>query len=174
MLKYLALIPTLIIGGPVTTTVAGYLSNETIGFYNVYLLFLVVVVADLLGDIFYFLIGKFAGAKVLEKLFTWQKISKERILHLQTYFNKYGGFSITLGKIIPNFGWPIIVLAGTLKINFFRFILYIMPISLIKSAVLIAVGYYFGQNSGFVYDYVWFLVIPLALYLIFRFFKFKK
>ena len=122
MLKYLALIPALIVGGPVTTLIAGSVSTPSIGFYNVYILLAVVVVADLCGDFIYYSIGRFAGSKLLNKIFTWYRIPESRIIQTHEYFNRYGGLAIATGKIVPNFGWPVIVLAGSLNYNFAKFI----------------------------------------------------
>ena len=174
MIKYLALIPALIIGGPFATIIAGSVSTPAFGFYNVYLLFAVVVVADLCGDFIYYSIGKFTGSKFLNKIFTWYKIPESRVKQSYDYFNKYGGLAIVVGKIIPNLGWPIIVLAGSLKFNFFKFFLYIIVVSMIKSGALIALGYFLGKEAVGLHEYVWFIVVPIILYLIFRFLKFKK
>lgn len=174
ILKYLALIPALIIGGPVTTLVAGSVSTPAIGFYNVYILFAVVVIADLCGDFIYYSIGKFAGAKFLNKVFVWYKIPESRIIKTHEYFNKYGGAVIAVAKIVPNFGWPAIVLAGSLNYNFAKFLLYIVSVSAAKSAILIALGYFLGQEALAMNGYFWLIVIPIVIYLIYRFFKFKK
>jgi len=174
IIRYLALIPALIIGGPLTTLIAGSVSTPAIGFYNVYLLFAVVIVADLCGDLIYYSLGRFAGSKFLNKVFAWYKIPESRIEQSYNYFNKYGGLFVALGKIIPNLGWPIIVLAGSLKFNLFKFIFYISVVSVIKSGVLIALGYFIGQKAGALQGYAWFIVIPILIYLLYRFLRFKK
>jgi len=174
MLKYLALIPALIIGGPVTTLIAGSVSTPAAGFYNVYILFAVVVAADLCGDFIYYSIGKFAGAKFLAKVFAWYKIPEIRIIKTHEYFNKYGGAVIATAKIVPNFGWPAIVLAGSLNYNFAKFLLYIISVSVIKSGVIIALGYFLGKEALAMNGYLWLIIIPIVIYLLYRFFKFKK
>jgi len=174
MLKYLALIPALIVGGPITTIIAGSISTPSIGFYNIYILFAVVVAADLCGDFIYYSVGKFAGSKLLNKIFTWYKIPESRIIKTHEYFNKYGGAVIAVGKIVPNFGWPVIVLAGSLNYNFAKFLLYIISVSVIRSAALIALGYFLGREALAMNGYIWLIVIPVVIYLLFKFLKFKK
>jgi len=174
ILRYLALIPALIVGGPIATIIAGSVSTPTIDFYNVYILFAVVVAADLCGDLIYYSIGKFAGSKFLNKIYAWYKIPESRVEQSHNYFNKYGGWAIVVGKIVPNLGWPIIVLAGSLDFNFFKFLLYIISVSIIKSGLLIASGYFLGQEAVALQGYLWFIVIPILIYLLYRFLKFKK
>lgn len=174
ILKYLALIPALIVGGPIATIIAGSVSTPTIGFYNVYILFTAVVAADLCGDFIYYFIGKFAGSKFLNKVFVWYKIPESRVIKTHEYFNKYGGAVIATAKIVPNFGWPVIVLAGSLNYNFFKFLFYIVSVSVIKSGILIALGYFLGREALAMNGYLWLIVIPIAAYLIYRFLKFKK
>lgn len=174
MLKYFAVIPFLIIEGTLTTIVAGSVSTPTIGFYNVYILFAVVVFADLAGDFIYYVVGKYAGSKILDKIFGWYKISDRRIEQSKISFNKYGGLAIIIGKIIPNFGWPIIILAGSLKMNFFKFLLYVIPVSLIKTAALIAAGYFLGKQFSGLYEYLIVVLVIVIIYILYKFLKFKK
>jgi len=174
LIKYLALIPALIIGGPVTTIIAGSLSAESIGFYNIYILLAVVVIADLCGDFIYYFIGKFAGSKFLNKIFAWYRIPENKIQQSYDYFNKYGGLAIALGKIIPNLGWPIIVLSGSLNFNFFKFVFYIFSVSVIKSVILIGLGYFLGKEAVQFQEYIWFIIIPVAAYLIYKLLVSKK
>ena len=174
MLKYLALIPALIIGGPITTIVAGSLSTPNIGFYNVYVLFIIIVIADLCGDFIYYSIGKFAGSKILNKIFSWYKIPESRVQESYNYFNKYGGWAIAIGKIIPNIGWPVIILAGSINFNFLKFVLYITTVSIIKSGALVVFGYFLGKQAVALHEYFWIIIIPILAYLIYRIFKIKK
>lgn len=174
MFKYLAVIPFLIVEGTLTTILAGSVATPAAGFYNVYWLFAIIVFADLCGDFIYYFIGKYAGSKILEKIFAWYKIPETKLEQSRNSFNKYGGRAIVIGKIVPNFGWPVIILSGSLNYNFFKFVIYITSVSFLKSAALIAVGYYLGKEAAGLYGYAWLLIIPVAGYLIYRLLKLRK
>src|SRR6185295_20205952 len=57
--KYLVIFPIAVIEGPIIIVISGFLVY--MGFLNVYVAYVVLVVADTIGDSLYYLVGKYWG-----------------------------------------------------------------------------------------------------------------
>ena len=145
--KYLVLFSALMIEGPVVTLIAGFLSspagNEIL---SVRFLFAIVFLADIAGDTMYYSIGRF-GRRSIGPWFT--KIAEKRniSLHsLEEYFHNHGKKTLALGKISHGLGWPVMLAAGSVRMPYGTFMSVNIVVSLFKSAVLVALCYFYGES----------------------------
>jgi membrane protein DedA with SNARE-associated domain len=142
--KYLVLFPILVVEGPIITVLSGALATPEAHVFHIVPLFFFVVFADLCGDTFYYLLGYFAGEKVLERISKKKKVDYNT--KITNYFNRYGGRTLMIAKISHGLGWPVMVFAGSARMKYSQFLTYNFFISLIKTALLLGIGYLYAEK----------------------------
>lgn len=174
--RYLILFPLVAIEGPIITIIAG--SLVATGFMNVFIVFPVVVAGDLFGDSFYYFLGKWGGTKLVEKWGHFFGFNPKQAENLKNHFNNHAGKTLFLGKISHGIGGVFLVAAGMAKMPYSRFIWFNFLATIIKTAVLLLVGYYFGQAltriNSIVQIVAFVLIIILIVVAIFYFYRYKK
>ena len=152
--KYWVLLPVLILEGPIATIVAAALAVPPNAVFHVVSLYFFVLFADVLADALYYMIGRYASAPIIAKIKTWKGYKEDVGIKARDYFKKYGLATLALAKISHGLGWPAMMVAGSVKIPFGKFITYCFLISIVKSAALVAIGYYFGEAYSRVSGYL--------------------
>ena len=139
---YWVIFPIAIIEGPIVTILSGFLVSQ--GQLNFFLAFLTIILADLTGDVLYYMIGRFSrkAAKAVHRN------------KLDNHFLEHGRKTLLIGKLAHGTGSIVLVAAGVARMPFAEFMLYNLLPTLPKTLILLIVGYYFGGaynqiNSSF-------------------------
>ncbi len=140
---YLALFIGMVIEGPVISILGGFLTS--LGFFKIYYVYPIIVVADVIGDSIAYAIGYFGRKKILVKLFSWLQIHEEKLLGMEEFFKKHGGKSVFISKFIAGAGSWTLISAGISKMNLKKFYSYSIGGGIIKSAIYIGLGLFFGR-----------------------------
>jgi membrane-associated protein len=121
-------------------------------------LLLYVSVAAILGSLTGYLSGRFFGDKIQNRkdsLFFKQKhIEKTR-----DYFEKYGVRTLIIARFLPIVRTFAPILAGLVKMNFLRYMLYNVLGGLIWVFTLVGGGYFLGIKYPGIVDYVEYIVL---------------
>jgi membrane protein DedA with SNARE-associated domain len=145
--RYGLLFPAVLIEGPVATIIAGVLvAHDQLNFL---ISLLIIVSADTLADLGYYTIGAFGEARIAQRIKTRLGITPDRLSNLKNLFYRHSAKTFLTGKILHGPGVVILIAAGAARVSLLRFFLYNLCITLIKSLVLLLVGYYFGQALAF-------------------------
>lgn len=86
------------------------------------------------------MIGYYGGARLLTKISLRNTKSKLIILNGKKLFDKYGGISVFICKLVPLSKLCISLLAGVYKQDYFQFILYSILGILIANSMIIGLG----------------------------------
>ncbi len=167
------LAPIAILEGPIITVIAGYLAH--LGAFNPFAAYVVVVLADLVGDTLFYLFGQ-SGIRCLSP--RWRarlRLSDTRLTTLADHFHDKGGRTLIAGKLTHTLGAVALIAAGVAHMRFLPFLWYNFIATLPKSLFFLAIGY----SLGFAYKRVdawifWFSLVPLvvlALWGINRYFR---
>ena len=116
-----------------------------LGALNPIYLFLLLVVAAIIGDTINYSIGAYIGPKAFSGEIKFLK--KEHLDKTQTFYEKHGGKTIILARFIPiirTFA-PFVAGIGTMKYS--QFILYNVIGGISWVAIFISLGYFFGNIS---------------------------
>lgn len=162
--KYLILLPFTIVEGPIITVIAGFLSS--LGALDLLITFSVVVLGDLIGYIIYYSIGHWGREKFVIKWGKFIGLNLERVQRMERQFARRGKTLLIWGKISHVFGAIILVSAGMAKIKFKDFIMLNLIATLPKSAILLLIGFYFGQayvRINKYFDYTVIIMFALGL-----------
>lgn len=142
--KYIFLFPVAVFEGPIITVIAGFLSS--LGHLNVFIVYAVVVVADVVGDIVYYVLGYYGRQRFIERWGRFLGITMERVERLEKHFAQHSGKTLIIGKLSHAIGTVVLVAAGIANVPFWKFVWYNFIATLPKSLVILLIGFYFGKT----------------------------
>ena len=142
-------------------------------FLNIYLLFIIISLAAVIGDALNYFIGKTIGREIVKRKY----IKEEYINKTQTFYEKYGGKTIVIARFIPLVRTFAPFVAGIGKMKYSKFFFYNVIGAILWVALFLILGFYFGSipfvknNFSFVILAIIFIsIIPLFI----EYFKHKK
>ncbi len=139
--KYVIIFPWAVVEGPIITVISGFLAS--LGQLNFFVVYAIIVVADLVGDSLYYAIGRWGGRPFIRRWGRYLGIKEERLAQGEDRFHKSGGKILAIGKFHA-LGSLILTAAGLAKMDFRKFLWWNFFPTLIKSLVLLLIGYFFG------------------------------
>lgn len=152
--------------------IAGFLAAQ--GLMNIYLVYLVVMAGDLAGDVLYYALGRFGFKPMLERRGKLSGAFFMKVKALQAHFVRHSGKTLLFGKLAHGVGSILLTAAGASRVPFGKFIIFNIFGTILKSLILVLVGYYFGSAYARVNHYFDWLalgtLILAVLLLVFYFF----
>jgi membrane-associated protein len=131
---------------------------------NVHLLVLTLFAAAVLGDSLNYSIGHFIGPRAFKphetKLGRWLK--PEYLDRTHRFYEKYGGFTIIIGRFVPIVRTFAPFLAGVGAMTYRKFLLFNMIGAAAWVALLVYAGFLFG-NIPWVKDNLAYIVIAIVI-----------
>jgi membrane-associated protein len=121
--------------------VAGALAGT--GILNIEILIISLIIAAVLGDSANYWIGHTTGMKILDWRCSFVK--KEHLDQTQTYFEKYGGFTIVIARFVPFIRTFAPFLAGVGKMSYRWFITYNITGAVLWICAFLFIGFFFGS-----------------------------
>ena len=121
------------------------------------------IFGSLLGAIFNYYLCYFFGRAFILKYGKYIGITDEKMTKFEKFFNKYGEISTFNCRLIPGIRQYISLPAGLAKMNIFTFSLYTTLGAGIWVAILIAIGYYIGDQKELIKEYLAQITICLLI-----------
>lgn len=140
--KYAILLPLAVVEGPIITVVAGFL--VTLGYMDIFLVYLVVVLGDFTGDTIFYSAGKW-GKGFIHKYGHYIGATAEKLQQAKQTFADKHTKAVIMSKVFHGVGVAGLVAAGALSVPYSRYIKTCMGIALVQSAVFLFVGIVFGH-----------------------------
>lgn len=150
--KYFVLFPVMVVEGPMITVIAGFLSS--LGYLNIFVVYVVVVIGDLVGDSIYYAGGRWGRKRFVRRWGRYVGIRMERIMQLQEYFAKHKAKTLIVAKLSHAIGAPVLVAAGVANVPYWQFVGINFLAALPKSLVLLLIGFYFGKGYAKISEYL--------------------
>jgi membrane-associated protein len=132
-----------------------------LGVLNIWVLFVTLAVAAILGDTVNYWLGHYIGPKVFSMNSRWLK--REYLERTQSFYDKYGGKTIFLARFIPIIRTFAPFVAGVGNMRYGYFLTYNVIGGIVWTALFLFGGYFFG-NMPFVRDH--FSLVVLAIIII--------
>ena len=126
---------------------------------NVYLLFLVLIIAAILGDTVNYWIGNYFGENVFIKS---KFFKKEYLDKTKEFYNKYGGKTIIIARFIPIIRTFAPFVAGVGKMEYLKFLSFNVIGGVGWVGIFLFGGYFFG-NIKFVQDNLSLVVLAIII-----------
>lgn len=148
-LSYVLIFLIFIIEGPITNYVAAFAAS--LGIFNVFIILILAIMGNVIGDLILFFIGRIGKKAVIEK-FT-KSLHQEKLQKIKNYLINKPLRAFTIIKITPATPAPGLILAGTLDIKIKKFIFYSLIISTFYSLFFVMLGYYSGTAFNLIFKY---------------------
>lgn len=161
---YLVLFPLVVIEGPLVTILAGFLTSLRV--FNFFLAYIVVVVADLTGDVLYYCAGRWWLNGAFERTLSLFSVSLTKVKKIEKNLKEHRGKVLFFGKLSHVIGVIILFAAGHAEVPFGDYLWYNFLATLPKSLILLLVGYYFGSSIANFRRYLDFTVLGLLAFTI--------
>lgn len=173
---YWIFIPLVIVFGPIVTIVASFMAS--LGVFNVWIVLLLSVVGDMIGDLLFYNIGAHWGMRFVHGLGKYIGINERRTEKLKSFFMQHGGKTIFMVKSTTGLCWATFITAGIVRMPIKKFIYYSFLGGIIWSGFLVAMGYFFGYMYERVVQYVeyagWIIFILAIVVFVIVFFIKKR
>lgn len=163
--------------GPVVTYIASFAAS--LGYLNVFIIFLLSSFAKIIPDYILFAIGKYGKKAVIEKYFTKKKIKRPILEKIE--YNIKNNFVKTLAflKIVPVVPVPGLIMMGASGVPTKKFLFYSTIFSIILALIFTLAGYYTGEAYLLFMNYFKkvelaifaTVVVVFVMWLLFRFFR---
>jgi membrane protein DedA with SNARE-associated domain len=140
---YFIIFPISILEGPVISIIAGFLVST--GILKWYIAGLVLLVGDIVGDIFYYGVGRYSEEYVIKRWGHYVGITRERVNVFKSQFLNHSIKLILFSKTQPA-GAAVLFAAGVARMPFSKFVLYSVVGSFPKTVLFMAAGYYLGEG----------------------------
>lgn len=132
------------------------------GALNIWVLFITLSIAAILGDTVNYHIGKAVGLGVSNHPKFGKYIKKEHLDKAEHFFNKYGGKTIVIARFMPFIRTFIPFVAGASKMRYSYFITYNVVGAILWVGICLAGGFFFG-NIPFVKKHFEIVLILIIL-----------
>jgi membrane-associated protein len=116
-----------------------------LGSFNVHLLFLLLSLAAVLGNIANYWVGSYLGHKIVAK--NTRFLNKEYLEKTHKFFEKHGGKTIVITRFMPIIRTFAPFVAGMGAMTYSRFFIFNLLGGILWCAFFIYGGYYFGNLS---------------------------
>lgn len=140
---YAALLPLAIVEGPVVTVCAGLLAAHSV--LDLAIVYPVVVVGDLLGDLLHYAIGLWLPRAVSDRGWRWVERMRARAAAAAPLVRANAAKMLLIGKLTHSAGFAVLLAAGAVRVPLARFVTWNFIGTVPKSIVLLLAGYCFGR-----------------------------
>ena len=130
------------------------------GSFNIWFLYLLMVIAAIVGDAVNYSIGHFIGPKAFNS--KNKLLKKEYLEKAQAFYDKHGGMAITLARFVPIVRTFAPFVAGIGKMKYSHFAFYNVIGGIAWVTLFLWGGYFFG-NVPFVKENFHYVVVAIVL-----------
>lgn len=131
--------------GSLVCLITGFLAHQ--GYFLILPAFLIIIAGDLVPNILFFAIGRFAGATAWTKrTLTRFSITEEHLLVIEKFWVKNTWKTMLLSKMAWSMGLPFFISAGMTKLSFSKYIGSMTVIAIIQYGIIFGLGYFLGHS----------------------------
>lgn len=112
---------------------------------NYFLIVATVVTATLIGSTVLFTLSNKVASPLLKRFGPKVKITPEKIKKVEKWFEKYGGFAIVIGRLIPGLRIVTPIVAGLFGVSYKTFWFYTALAAFIWANIYFVIGKFFGE-----------------------------
>jgi membrane protein DedA with SNARE-associated domain len=132
------------------------------GDMNIYIALFAGVLGNVAGAVFSYYLAASIGRTILFRIGKYFFVKAETIIKIEKFFENHGPISIFIGRLLPGFRHFISLPAGVARMDMKLFLIYTTLGSTIWNSILIAVGFFIGNNHKLIAENLY--VIALGLF----------
>lgn len=137
------------------------------GQMNIVLVFVVAVIAAVIGDNIGFVVGHFGGRPLAERFGRYVFLTPERLERAEVFFNRHGGKVVAVARFIEGLRQVNGLLAGIVGMHWLKFLSFNALGAALWVGTWCAAGYLAGQHIVEIYDtferYKWYVVAAVVV-----------
>ena len=137
------------------------------GQMNIAVVFLVAVLAAVIGDNIGFVVGHFGGRPLAERFGKYVFLTPQRLDRAEAFFNRHGGKIVTIARFIDGLRQINGLLAGIVGMHWAKFLGYNALGAVLWVCTWAGVGYLAGENIVEIYaafeHYKWYVIAALVV-----------
>src|SRR5262245_51044294 len=137
------------------------------GEMNIVVVFLVAVLAAVIGDNIGFVVGHFGGRPLAERFGRYIFLTPQRLDHAETFFNRHGGKVVAAARFIDGLRQINGLLAGIACMHWLKCRAYSALGAVLWVGTWCKVGYLAGEHIAEIYDtferYKWYVVAAVVV-----------
>ncbi len=139
---YLLMFLVTLVEGPVITAAGAFAAK--LGYFNIYLIFLISILGNLIPDVIYYAVGFWGRIQLVDRYGRHFKLSKERIEKIERLMENHAVKTLIVVKLIPFLAVPGLMIAGAAKMPIKKYAVLSILIILPTSLAFLLIGYYAG------------------------------
>jgi membrane-associated protein len=140
---------------------AGVLTATRDLHHNIFTVIISMVIAATLGNLVGYAFGRTLGPMAYQRRETWF-FRRTYLKMAEDFYNKYGGLALMAGRFFPIIRTFAPIVAGIIKLDFWKFLMYSVLGAILWVAPLVTAGYLLGRIS-FVKDNLELIIIGLVI-----------
>ena len=142
---YLLVLPLSCAEGPILSVLFGVLLK--FGYFSFVPVYAALMAGDLMGDAFWYYVGRRYGYRFVAKFGKYVSISEESVGKVMRLFGTYQHRILILSKLTNGFGFALVTLvaAGMIRIPFGKYLLINLLGQAVWTGFLLSVGYCFSH-----------------------------
>lgn len=165
---YFVLLPLCIIEGPIVTVIASFLASQHV--LNIFLVYPIVVIGDILGDLAHYWLGRYGRYNILPKYGKYMGVTSARLETLEDRFSKKKIWkTIFFGKFAHAPNSVILTMAGAARVDIVKFVLVSGTATAIKSLIFVLIGWYLGASyqaiGGYIDKFGYIMIIIICIFI---------
>ena len=132
------------------------------GYFNIWILVIIAMVAAILGDSFGYSFGRYFGPRVFSKEDS-KLFKKEYVNRTENFYHKYGSKTIILARFVPIIRTFAPVMAGVGKMEYKRFLANNVVGGVLWAGGVLLLSYFLGSRFKAIDKYFLWIVIIIIL-----------
>lgn len=158
----------MLIEGPAVTAAGAF--TAVLGYFNIWIVFLLSILGNLIPDVIYYLIGFWGREKLIDKYGRYFRIKPEMIAYLEKLIHKNLAKALIVIKLVPLLATPGLIITGVVRAELKKYIIWSIIITVPSSVFFLIIGYYFGNAYDSIAHYLdygeYLALIAIALFFI--------
>lgn len=148
---YLLIFLAMFVEGPTVTAAAAFAS--VLGYFNVFIIFLLSILGDVTADIAYYALGYYGRLPLVNKFGHYFGLPESRMQRLESHLLQHSVKTLIVLKATPVLVVPGLMLVGAARMPFKKFVAWITLITLPKALLFTIIGYYFGYMYDSIFSH---------------------
>lgn len=149
---YLFVFILMVIEGPIVNAAAAFAS--ALGFFDVYLIFILAILANLLADFVCYGVGYWGRLKVVENYGQKFGLNSQRVAKIERLLKQNLFATIATIKIAPGLATPGLIIVGAVRVPFRKFVETNLYMTIPLALIFTVLGYYTGLANAIADKYL--------------------
>ncbi len=145
VITYIVIVVVAALEGPIISMILGVLVK--LDYFAFLPIYLALMAGDLMGDVVWYYVGRHFGYRFVDRFGKYFSVTPDSIAKVSAIYHRHKDSIMFISKITNGFGFALVTLitAGIVRIPFWRYFAINAVGQLVWTALLMGIGYFFGN-----------------------------